>query len=110
MVAERKVCSLTELDQEHPIAFLLVGRKYNDTSEVVVIIGHLFLSQVEVGYELALICSTNYLRKETQDMISLGVGVGEDVEKDCPDACASAAVLDRDEEGTHSYQCQKRAS
>jgi hypothetical protein len=52
MVTERKVRSLTELDQEHPITFLLVRRKYNDTSEVVVVIGHLFLSQVGVGYEL----------------------------------------------------------
>jgi hypothetical protein len=53
MVTERKVCSLTEFDQEHPITFLLVRREYNDTSEVVVVIGHLFLSQVGVGYELA---------------------------------------------------------
>jgi len=60
-VMERKVYSLTELDQEHPITFLLIWRKYNDTSEVVVIIGHLFLSQVGVGYELDQVRSTSYL-------------------------------------------------
>jgi hypothetical protein len=43
MAMERKTYSLTELDQEHPITFLLIWGKNDDTGEVIVIVGYLFL-------------------------------------------------------------------
>jgi hypothetical protein len=63
----RKGYFLTELDQEHTITFLLIRRKYNDTGEIVVVIGHLFLSKNSVNARRPNLFSTIIPLKRNQE-------------------------------------------
>jgi hypothetical protein len=71
---------LTKFNHQHAISLPLVRGKNYDTSQVVVIVGHLLLQLSSIAGGITQ--TEIHLGEETQNMISLRVGIGQDVKED----------------------------